>query len=130
MKATLTISLDTDLIEKLRKENNYSDLINKEMKAYYDVETIKNLKDLKKKQVEIKGILKENRKKLRDIDVNIEIIDKKERLFKRKLLSRDKMIIEIIKKRKEANKHSFRQTKFFETPEEEADRILKGGKKT
>lgn len=127
MKANLTVSLDLELVEKLKRETNYSDLINTEMKAFYDVKTIENLEDLKQKQAKIKLFIKDNRKILREIDQKIDKISEKEKLFKKKLLSRDKMIQEIIKKRAEANKNTYRRIEFFETPEQEADRILKGG---
>ena len=128
MKAIITISLDTELIKKLKAESNYSDVINEQMKGYYDVKQIDNLEILNTKLAEIKQNLKISRKKRRDIEDNIAKITKKHKLFKKKLLSRSKMIIEIRKRRASEN-NSHRRTTYYITPEEEADRLLKGGEK-
>ncbi len=44
------------------------------------------------------------------------------------MLSRSKMIVEIKKRRSSENANTFRQVKYYETAEAEADRLLKGGK--
>ena len=128
MKAIITISLDTEIIKKLKAETNYSDVINEQMKGYYDVKLIDNLEILNQKLTEIKQNLKISRKKRRDVEENITKITKKQKLFKKKLLSRGKMIQEI-KKRRKQEQNSQRRVIYYVTPEEEADRLLKGGVK-
>ena len=127
MKAIITISLDTELIKKLKAESNYSDVINEQMKGYYDVKQIDNLEILNEKLAEIKQNLKISRKKRRIIEESIAKITKKHKLFKKKMLSRPKMIAEI-KKRRASENNSHRRTTYYITAEEEADRLLKGGK--
>ena len=129
MKTIITISLDTEIVKLLKAENNYSDLINQEMKGYYDVKKIENLEFLNKKLAEIKQNLKISRKKRRDVEETINKITSKQKLFKRKMLSRPKMIAEVKRKRAEENKHSYKHTEYFTTAEEEVDSLLKGGKK-
>jgi len=126
MKNHITISLDHEIVKKLKAESNYSDVINEQMKGYYDIKLIDNLEILNRKLTEIKQNSKILRKKRRDVEETIAKIDKKQKLFKKKLLSRSKMIQEIIKRRASEN-NSHRRTQYFITPEEEADRILKGG---
>ena len=126
MKNNITISLDDEIVRKLKAETNYSDVINEQMKGYYDVKLIDNLEILNQKLTEIKQNSKILRKKRRVIEENIAKIDKKQKLFKKKLLSRGKMIEEI-KKRRASENNSHRRTEYYITPEEEADRLLKGG---
>ena len=126
MKAIITISLDTEIIKKLKAETNYSDVINEQLKGYYAVKTCENVEILKTNLTKTKQILKENRKIRREIEEQLLKIDKKHKLFKKKLLSRSKMIEEI-KKRRASENNSHRRTQYFITPEEEADRLLKGG---
>jgi len=126
MKNNITISLDSEIVLKLKAESNYSDVINEQMKGYYDVKLIDNLEILNQKLTEIKQNSKILRKKRRVIEENIAKIDKKQKLFKKKLLSRGKMIEEI-KKRRASENNSHRQTIYYITPEDEADRLLKGG---
>jgi len=78
MKINITITLDKEIVEKLKEENNYSDLINREMKAYYDGVEAYSLKKLKQKQVEIKRFLKQKRKEVKQINQKIEKIEGKE----------------------------------------------------
>jgi len=78
MKINITITLDKEIVERLKEENNYSDLINREMKAYYDGVEAYSLKKLKQKQVEIKRFLKQKRKEVKQINQKIEKIEGKE----------------------------------------------------
>jgi len=126
MKTNITISLDDEIVRKLKAEDNYSDLINEQMKGFYAVKTCENVLILNQNLTKIKQILKENRKKRRIIEGKLSKIDKKRKLFKKKMLSKPKMIKEIIKKRALEN-NSHRRVQYFTTPEEEADRLLKGG---
>jgi len=81
MKSNLTLSLDTELVAKLKREKNYSDLINEQMKGYYDVKCIESLQVLKENQQKTKQIIKENRKRLKEIDKNILKIKEKEKII-------------------------------------------------
>lgn len=78
MKINITITLDKEIVEKLKEENNYSDLINREMKAYYDGVEAYSLKKLKQKQAEIKRLFKQKRKEEKEIKQKIEKIETKE----------------------------------------------------
>ena len=131
MKSNITISLDNEIVKKLKAEINYSDLINEQMKGYYDVKLIENKELLNQKLAEIKQILKISRKKKRDIDDMLNKIDKKDRKIKKFLrkkgLTRSKLIDQIKKRRADENKHQFKSIQYFITPEAEADKILKGG---
>ena len=126
MKSIITISLDQEIIKFLKEETNYSDVINEELKARYTLKKIENLEVLNKKLAEIKQNMKIFRKKRRIIEDNIEKITQKEKLFKKKMLSRSKMIKQIEKRRSFEN-NSHRRVVYYETPEEEVNRILKGG---
>ena len=126
MKSIITISLDIEIIKLLKAESNYSDVINEQMKGFYDVKKVENLEILNQKLTEIKQNSKILRKKRRIIEENIAKIDKKQKLFKKKMLSKPKMIEEI-KKRRASENNSHRRTEYYITPEEEADRLLKGG---
>ena len=126
MKSIITISLDIEIIKLLKAESNYSDVINEQMKGFYDVKKVENLEILNQKLTEIKQNSKILRKKRRIIEENIAKIDKKQKLFKKKMLSKPKMIEEI-KKRRASENNSHRQTIYYITPEDEADRLLKGG---
>ena len=133
MKNNITISLDNEIVKKLKAERNYSDLINEQMKGYYDVKLIENKELLNQKLAEIKQILKISRKKKRDIDDLINKIDKKDRKFKKFLrkkgLTRAKLIDQIKQRREAENKNQYSSTQYYITPEHEADSILKGGGK-
>jgi len=80
MKSTLTLSLDTEIILKLKQENNYSDVVNEQMKAFYNADSIEKIPILKQNLAEIKQILKKNRIRQRDINKKIKQIAEKERL--------------------------------------------------
>lgn len=127
MKAIITISLDSEIIRLLKGEKNYSDIINEEMKAYYDIKKVENLEILNQKLAEIKQNMKISRKKRRDIEETINKITKKKKLFLRKMLSRGKMIKEIQRKRDLENQNPHKRITYYTTVEEEADRLLKGG---
>lgn len=98
MKSTITLSLDLDIIDKLKEEKNYSDLTNEQLKAYYNVKQCENLSILKQNLAKIKQIIKENKKKEKEI---IQIINKIEDKNKKFLDNIDKRYPEdLIKKLK------------------------------
>jgi len=126
MKNNITISIDSEIVRKLKEESNYSDVINEQMKGYYAVKTCENVEILRLNLAKTKQILKENRKKRREIEAVLSKIDKKQKLFKKRLLSRGKMIKQIIQNRANSQTpHS--RVKYFTTPEEEADRLIERG---
>jgi len=129
MKNHITISLDQEIVEKLKQESNYSDVINEQLKGYYYVKQVDNIETLKQNLYKTKQILKENRKKRREIEAQIKKIYAKQILFKQNLLSKSKMV-EVIKRRREMEaQNKSRRITYFETPEAEADRLMKGGSK-
>jgi len=97
------------------------------MKGYYSVKICENEEILRTNLTKTKQILKENRKKRREIEEQLRKLAKKDKLFKKSLLSRSKMIIEI-KKRRAAEQTTHKQIRYYITAEEEADIKLKGGK--
>ncbi len=83
MKNNITISLDSEIVLKLKAETNYSDVINEQMKGYYAVKTCENAETLKLNLAKTKQILKENRKKRREIEEQLNKIDKKHKLLRK-----------------------------------------------
>lgn len=78
MKATLTLSLDIEIINKLKQEKNYSELVNDQIIAFYkSIETPDKAK-LMQNLKETKQILKENRKKQREIEKKLEKVKQNE----------------------------------------------------
>lgn len=124
------MSIDQEIVEKLKQESNYSEVVNEQMKAFYAANNCENLGILKQKLAETKQILKENRKKRREIEAQINKIDAKTKrikaAFKQKGLTRSRLIDQIREKRAAENSNSYRKVSYFITPEEEADKILKG----
>jgi len=127
MKTNITITIDQEIAKKLREETNFSDLINEQMKGYYDVKKSENIEFLSKELIKTKQILKKNRKKRRDIEETIEKITQKQKNFKKKLLSKAKMI-EQIRTRRANERNPQKRVEYFITPEQEYDILLKGGK--
>jgi len=85
MKSTLTISLDTDLIELLRKEDNYSDAINQQLRGFYFGDRCDNIKILRENKREIEQKLKQMRKKAREIDKKLQkIVDNERKIAEKK----------------------------------------------
>ena len=79
MKTTITICLDQELVFKLKEESNYSDIINQQIKAYYDIKDVQNIGILKENLAKTKQIIKENHKKQREIVKLIDNLKKKEK---------------------------------------------------
>jgi len=129
MKTNITISLDSEIVRRLKAETNYSDLINEQMKGFYSVKTCENEQILKTNLAKTKQILKENRKKRREIEAVLLKIDKKQKLFKKNMLSKPKMIIEIEKRREREKGLTGSRIEYYESVEQEAERLLKGGEK-
>jgi hypothetical protein len=79
MKGNITVSIDIGLIEQLKKETNYSELINKITQEHYEVGRSKNLAILNeifdKKRQEMKKL----RKEIKEIRGEIAQINKKEK---------------------------------------------------
>lgn len=96
MKINITISLDSEIVERLKAESNYSELINKEIKAYYEGVLSNNLKKLKQKQAELKKILKESRKEAKIINQKIEKIETNESKFLRLVKTYPNNVIRIV----------------------------------
>lgn len=80
MKQTITISLDREIIDELKKENNYSNAINEQLKAMYNTNKSKNLEILNKNLEESLKELKKTRKKVKEIKESIGEIKKKEKI--------------------------------------------------
>jgi len=129
MKSTLHISLDSEIIAKLRQEKNYSDLINSEMKAYYNAEKCENITILKQNLAEIKQVLKINGRKKRLIDKKLEKIKTKEQKVIKITSTTRKNLIEKIRLERRDKQFVGRHIRYYISPEEEADRILEGGEK-
>lgn len=77
MKINKYISIDEDIFRQLSRESNASDLINEQLKEYYNIKNCENIEILKQKLVEIKRINKENRKKERKLLQKIDKLDQK-----------------------------------------------------
>lgn len=71
MKQSITICLDSELVAQLKEEENYSNVINEQIKALYNVKQCKNLSKLQQDLKELKQEIKQKRKKQREIEQNI-----------------------------------------------------------
>lgn len=78
MKINVTISLDEGVVYKLKAQNNYSNLVNDQLKAYFEGVEEFNLSKLKEKQAKIKGILKQSRAEAKVLGDKIKKIEEKE----------------------------------------------------
>lgn len=81
MKVNKYISIDEDVFRQLSRENNASNLINELLKEHFNQKTSENLEILKQKHTIIKQILKENRKKDKEIKKKIDKITEKNKKF-------------------------------------------------
>jgi plasmid maintenance system antidote protein VapI len=81
MKINKYISLDDDLFYKLQKENNASNIINELVKEHYNIKNIENIEILEQNLYKIKQIIKENRKKSKELSLKISKIKQKNREF-------------------------------------------------
>lgn len=81
-KTNITISVDFELAEKLKLEKNYSNIINEQMWVFYKASNSENKKILKQNLIEIKQILKEKRKKQREIEKKIKQIEEREKILR------------------------------------------------
>jgi len=98
MKVPVTCTLDLELVEKLKREDNYSNIINEQMLAFYNSLETPNKAKLMQNMKEIKAILKENRKRQREIEKKLEKIKQNEQ--KVLIYSREKEIQEKIAARR------------------------------
>ena len=85
MKINKYISIDEDIFYKLKKETNASDIINKQLRAYYNVKDCENIEILKQNLYKIKQINKENRKKEKEIASKLLKLDQKNKDFFEKI---------------------------------------------
>ncbi len=81
MKINKYISLDEDIVHQLQREINASDVVNQQLRAYYDVKSCESVEILKQKLIKIKQILKENRKKEKELIQKITKITQKNKEF-------------------------------------------------
>jgi len=81
MKINKYISIDEDIFKQLSREINASDLINEQLKAYYNQKSCENLEILKQKLAEIKRINKENRRKEKELISKIDKLSQKNKDF-------------------------------------------------
>ncbi len=72
------MSLDIEVIEELKKEKNYSNIVNEEMLMYFNNKNSRNLSVLYNKLTETKQFIKEKRKKARELTKKIDHIKLKE----------------------------------------------------
>jgi CRISPR/Cas system CMR subunit Cmr6 (Cas7 group RAMP superfamily) len=79
MKQRLDISFDTEIVDKLRGEINYSNVVNEQMKIYYNEGCIENLTILNKNLAEIKRKQREISRKKKEIVKKIDRIHQKEK---------------------------------------------------
>ena len=77
MKINKYISIDEDIFRQLSRESNASELINEQLKQYYNLKNVENVEILKQKLAQIKQINKENRRKEKEIKQKIDKLDQK-----------------------------------------------------
>jgi len=129
MKNRLNISLDDEIIDRLRQEENYSDIVNRQLKEYYLANKIENIERLNQKLINLKAIHKQTNREMREIKAQIKKIKDKEALVLEKFKSRSELIKVIEDRRERIKQNPYRRVEFMTTAEEEADHILKGGKR-
>ena len=78
MKINVTISLDEGVVYKLKAQNNYSNLVNDQLKAYFEGVEEFNLGKLKEKQAKTKQIIKKSIAEAKVLDLKIKKIEEKE----------------------------------------------------
>lgn len=131
MKTNITITIDQEIVEELKREVNYSSLINEQLKAYYATKHCENEAILQQKLKETKQILTENRRKRREYEAQLrKIAEKKKKVkdfFKKKQYNKAKLIKKIEEKRRIENSMEGRKVIYSISVEEEAEKILKGG---
>lgn len=81
MKINKYISIDEDIFKRLARETNASDLINEQLKAYYNKKNCENVVILKQNLVILKQINKENNKKAKELIKKIDKLDQKNKEF-------------------------------------------------
>jgi len=82
MKVHIDSCIDDEIKTFLDKENNKSELINRLLREHYNQNASENLQLLIKKQGELKQIIKETRRKLKEIDKKVlKIKDKEGRIL-------------------------------------------------
>jgi DNA mismatch repair ATPase MutS len=79
MKQSITICLDSEIVMKLKQESNYSNTINEQMKAYYDLVKCKSIAHLDKNLSETMDEIKKFKRKAKEIKENISEIKQKEK---------------------------------------------------
>lgn len=98
MKINKYISIDEDIFKLLSKETNASELINEQLKAYYNQKNCENLVLLKQNLANLKQINRENNKKAKELIRKIDKLDQKNKdffaIFEKKL---SKELIEKLK---------------------------------
>lgn len=78
MKINITLSLDEEIVHKIREQDNGSGLVNKQMKDYFDGIDYENKQILIKKLAEMKQYKKETSKKIRKFEEKLKKIKEKE----------------------------------------------------
>lgn len=81
MKINKYISIDDNLFYKLQKENNASNIINELVKGYYGTKDIENTVILQQNLCKIKQVIKDNRKKAKELSLKILKINQKNKDF-------------------------------------------------
>lgn len=78
MKINITISLDEDIVNRVKQENNYSQMINEQLRTYYDDKNTENLAILNKKLAEIEKKAREIKRNKMEINKKIKKVKEKE----------------------------------------------------
>lgn len=78
MKINITISLDEDLIYKLKLESNYSNVVNECVRSFYDDKSTENLQILSKKLAEIEQKARVIKRSKIEINKKIKKVKEKE----------------------------------------------------
>jgi len=81
MKINKYISIDEDIFRQLSRESNASDLINEQLKTYYNRKNCENLALLKQNLADLKQINKENNKKAKELIKKIDKLEQKNKDF-------------------------------------------------
>ena len=82
MKINITLSLDEEIVRRLKAEPNYSRLVNDQMEVFFRTSTSQNKKILKQNLAELKQKTKLFNKQKREIEKQLIKIEENEKILR------------------------------------------------
>lgn len=82
MKINLTLSLDEEIVRQLKKNNNYSQLVNEQLEVFFRTSMVEDKKILNQNLAEIKQKTRFFNKKRREIEKQLLKIEEKNKIVR------------------------------------------------